>query len=112
MKRSGRPAVYDKVSLSFETFEWDGRKRRSNIERHGIDFRDLAAFFDGPLLAERSDRASEVRWLAIGILDERVIGVVYTQRNEACRIISARPARRKERAAYRALYAGGAGTTS
>jgi uncharacterized DUF497 family protein len=80
----------------------------SNIERYGIDFRDLPRFFDGPTLVERSDRKGEVRWIAIGILDEQVISVVYTERSKACRIISARRARRKERAAYRKLYAGGA----
>jgi len=110
MKRNGRPSQQETTALSADvvSFEWDERKRRSNIERHGIDFRDVAPFFDGPILAERSDRKSEIRWLAIGILNERVISVVYTERSKTCRIISARPARRKERAAYRALYARGA----
>ena len=112
MKRNGRPpgqgALYQEMSLSFERFEWDESKCRSNIERHGIDFRDLAPFFDRPTLARRSDRRGEVRCLAIGIFEERVISVIFTERNESCRIISARSARRKERAAYRELFAGGA----
>jgi hypothetical protein len=89
----------------FEVFEWDERKRRSNLKRHGIDFRDLDRFFDGVVLAARSDQKDEVRWIAVGFLDKRVISVIYTQRSETCRIISARPARRKERAAYHARYA-------
>lgn len=89
----------------FEIFEWDERKRQLNIKRHGIDFRDLDRFFDGAVLAARSDRKDEVRWIAVGFLDKRVVSVVYTQRSETCRIISARPARRKERAAYHARYA-------
>ena len=100
--------LYEDSSVNFEVFEWDTRKRLANIERHRIDFRDLAPFFDGPIIVRRSDRTDEVRWLAIGILDERVISVVFTERNQGCRIISARPAKRKERAAYRALHAGGA----
>jgi len=112
MSRNGRPPnqhdPYEEVLLSFDRFDWDESKRESNIERHGIDFRDLARFFDRPLLARRSDRAGEIRWQAVGILDERVISVVYTERSEACRVISARRARRKERIAYRELYAGGA----
>ena len=93
---------------AIETFEWDETKRRSNIERHGVDFRDLGRFFAGPTLIWRSDRKSEIRWVAIGILDERVISVVFTQRNHSCRIISARRARRKERAAYRQIHPRGA----
>jgi uncharacterized protein len=111
LKRNGRPgekSLFDEVVFSFERFEWDPDKRELNIVRHGIDFRDLAPFFDGSVVARRSDRKGEVRWLAIGFFNERVISVVFTQRNESCRIISARSARRKERAAYRELYAGGA----
>jgi len=95
-------------SVSFESFEWDEEKCRANIDRHGIDFQDAIRIFDGPVLVERSDRKGEIRWVAIGILDGEVISVVYTERSESCRIISARAARRKERVAYRALYAGGA----
>jgi uncharacterized DUF497 family protein len=91
----------------FDVFEWDERKRQENLERHGIDFRDIFRVFEGLVVVERSDRKGEIRWIGIGVLDERVISVIFTQRNETCRIISARRARRKERAAYRALYAGG-----
>ena len=28
-------------------FEWDEGKRRSNIEKHGLDFTDAALFFRG-----------------------------------------------------------------
>jgi uncharacterized protein len=107
-KRGWRNASYEDGSVSFESFEWDEEKRRANIDRHDIDFQDATRIFNGPVLVERSDRKDEIRWVAIGILDEEVISVVYTERSKICRIISARPARRKERAAYRELYAGGA----
>jgi hypothetical protein len=31
-------------------FEWDERKRRLNIKRHGIDFLDALEIFQGPML--------------------------------------------------------------
>lgn len=92
-------------ATGFASFEWDERKREANIEKHGTDFVDATRIFDGLWLVQRSDRKGEVRWVAIGQLDERVISVIFTQSGETCRIISARPARRKERAAYRALHA-------
>jgi hypothetical protein len=110
MKRNGQPpdedVPYEEVYFSFEYFEWDETKRESNIERHEIDFRNLAPFFGVSLLGRRSDRRGEVRWLAVGFFEGRMISVVFTQRTESCRIISARRARRKERAAYRQLYKG------
>jgi hypothetical protein len=91
-----------------DAFEWDEAKRLANIERHGIDFRDIGRFFASPTLISRSDRTSEIRWVAVGVLNERVISVIFTQRHSSCRIISARRARRKERLAYRKLHPGGA----
>jgi uncharacterized DUF497 family protein len=112
MTRNGRPpnrdCSYEEIAFSFERFEWDESKRERNIEQHDIDFRDLAPFFDGLTLARRSDRNDETRWLAVGILEGRVISVIFTQRGESCRIISARRARREEKVAYRELHKGGA----
>lgn len=112
MNRNGHPSdsdiSFEEVAFSFERFEWDEDKRERNIEQHQIDFRDLAPFFDGFVVARRSDRKDEVRWLAVGILEGEVVSVVFTQRGESCRIISSRRARRKERATYRELYKGGA----
>jgi uncharacterized protein len=112
MSLNGRPpnqdGPYEEVLLSFDRFEWDESKCELNIERHGIDFRGAVRIFDGFILRTRSDRKGEIRWLAIGLRNDEVISVVYTERSETCRIISARRARRKERAAYRELYAGGA----
>ncbi|MBC8013297.1 MAG: BrnT family toxin [Methyloceanibacter sp.] len=71
-----------------------------------MDFRGAVRIFDGFILRKRSNRKGEIRWLAIGMRNDEVISVVYTERNETCRIIAPRRARRKERAAYRELYAG------
>jgi uncharacterized DUF497 family protein len=90
-----------------DAFEWDEAKRLANIERHGIDFRDIGRFFASPTLISRSDRTSEIRWVAIGILNERVI-VSSSRKGIAAAASSRRRARRKERVAYRKLHPGGA----
>ena len=48
-----------------------------------------------------------MRYKSIGTLNDEVIVIVYTERNEgrSCRIISAWRAKNKEKAAYRQLYA-------
>jgi uncharacterized protein len=81
-------------------FEWDSSKREVNLRKHGIDFEDAVEIFDGPILANRSDR-EEVRWIAVGSLENRLIAVVFTRRAEIIRIISARRARKNEERAYR-----------
>ena len=96
--------------IEFETakFEWDDRKRRTNLRQHGIDFEDAARIFKRPVLTVRSDRGNGVRYVALGILDGIEIAVVYTVRSNACRIISARRARHNERKAYYKAFGGDA----
>jgi hypothetical protein len=90
-------------------FEWDERKRRSNLEKHGLDFIDVVEVFEAPYLVVPSTYAGEEdRYLAIGFLEGRLVTVVYTTRSEAIRIISFRRARREERQKYQELYGRGA----
>ena len=84
----------------FNEFEWDERKNDLNFERHTIDFEDAIAIFSEPVLNKRSDRNNEIRYLAIGLLEDIEIAVVYTMRGDVCRIISARQARTNEREEY------------
>ena len=84
-------------------FEWDEVKNQANIRKHGIDFETARRIFDGPILTWRDRRKDygEERHLAIGCVDhEAVIVVVWTNRAGRIRLISARPASRKERQAY------------
>jgi uncharacterized protein len=88
-------------------FEWDEAKRLTNLEKHGIDFIDAAAVFDGgPTFVTRSSFPGERRFVAIAQLDSREIAVVFTVRGDAIRIISARRARDNERKAYRQAFGG------
>jgi hypothetical protein len=88
-------------------FEWGEAKRLSNLAKHLIDFRDAVRLFAGPHTIQRSDRYSEERWIATGLVDGRLVAVVFTYRGHRVRLISARPAGRRERQAYRQIYPGG-----
>jgi uncharacterized DUF497 family protein len=84
-------------------FEWDERKNQSNITKHGFDFADAYRIFNLPMLVyidERQDY-SEERYIGIGLLDGRVIVVVYTEPDvNIVRIISLRKAISHERKRY------------
>jgi uncharacterized DUF497 family protein len=87
------------------TFEWDAEKARSNYHKHGIGFEAATEIFDDPLALEFIDEANhdlgEERILIIGrTLSLQVLTVVYTERGENIRIISARKATRAEHDDY------------
>ena len=83
-------------------FEWDERKNQINFDKHGFDFADASRIFDLPLLSALDSRDyGEERWIGIGMLDGRVIVVVYTETSEnTIRIISLRKALSHERRRY------------
>lgn len=85
-------------------FEWDPAKEVANEKKHGISFEDARRVFDDPqhLIEASSARDhGESRDLAIGRFSSFVITVIFTDRLEHRRIISARRARRNERERYR-----------
>ena len=81
---------------------WDEVKRRANYAKHGLDFRDAEKAFQGITLTAEDDRQDygEKRFISIGLLDDMVVVVVYTERNETIRLISMRKANQRERQAY------------
>ena len=85
-----------------QQFIWDPIKNRINITKHGISFPTAAKLFDGPRLEKEDTRRDygETRIIALGRSEGRILRVVYTRRNSAIRIISARKAKKHERAAY------------
>jgi uncharacterized DUF497 family protein len=82
--------------------EWDEDKRRLNLEKHGIDFEDAIAIWGGDVVQSVSEQShhGEERFLAYGLLEGRVICVVFVHRGGRIRIISARSARDHERENY------------
>lgn len=83
-------------------FEWDEEKNRINLHKHGVDFTDAAQIFFDENRIERLDKFhsdDEDRWQVIGMVDD-ILFVVYTEREDRTRIISARKAKPKERRIY------------
>jgi len=80
-------------------FEWDEAKSNRNLKERGLDFENAAMIFDSPVHIALDDRKDygEDRFIALGAVDDVVLVVVYTDRGEVRRIISARHANRKER---------------
>ncbi|MDO5133846.1 MAG: BrnT family toxin [Eubacteriales bacterium] len=76
-------------------FEWDEEKEQISINKHGIDFATASHVFLDPNRMEYYDQAHslsrEDRYITIGYAGD-VLTVVYTERRESLRIISARAA--------------------
>jgi uncharacterized protein len=86
---------------TIEGFEWDEDKRVRILKLRGIDFVDAAKVFLRWVYRYRSDRKGEVRFVAIGALEEGVlIAVIYTVRGKNLRIITVRRAWPNEQRAY------------
>jgi uncharacterized DUF497 family protein len=87
-------------------FSWDESKREWVLAERGIDFLRIAIdLFDGrPLLTVPTPRQEEERFLSIGPIDGKLFAVIWTWRDGAVRIITARRARNGEEKRYRALY--------
>ena len=83
-------------------FEWYSEKERLNVEKHGIDLEMVKKVFDDPFRIEQYDRAHsglEDRWQTLGMADG-VLFVVYTERGDKIRIITAREATPEEKKIY------------
>lgn len=86
-------------------FAWDEEKNAANIQKHGLDFADGEELFKGqfPFLiaAEEEKDYGEDRWRGIGMIQGRVVVVVFTERlPNVIRFISLRKANQEERPAY------------
>jgi uncharacterized DUF497 family protein len=90
------------------TFQWDPKKSRSNLAKHGVTFEEAeTAFLDEEaLLIEDPDHSEEEdRFLLLGLssaLRELIVSHCYRQDDGVIRIISARKAVPRERHQYRA----------
>ena len=84
-------------------FEWDERKNQINQEKHGISFELAAYVFQDEHYIEMFDfehsTVDEERYIAIGRVG-RILFVVFTERKEDIRLISARLATEEERRRY------------
>jgi uncharacterized DUF497 family protein len=82
-------------------FEFDTHKSESNRDKHGIDFPAARTLWEDPDRIEIPARTEdEPRLMVIGRIGVRVWSTVITYRGDIVRIISVRPASRKEVAIY------------
>ena len=85
-------------------FEWDEGKARSNATKHGVTFGEASTVFaDARSLTIRDPDHSqaEERFVTMGRAHRgKLLVVVHTERGDNIRIISARPAGRRERRTY------------
>ena len=78
-------------------FEFDPAKSAANLAKHGIDFVQAQELWLDEGRAEvKSGGGAEVRWLLIGMIEDRYWTAVYTMRGENVRIISVRRSRTHE----------------
>lgn len=86
-------------------FEWDSEKEKINIKKHKIAFSTAKLVFADSNRLEYYDEKHSVyedRYITIGMANQylMVLTVVYTERKDAIRLISARKATSEERKEY------------
>jgi uncharacterized protein len=86
-----------------QEFEWDNSKAVANWQRHGVTFQHAIKAFNDPFAVERIDERKnygEERVNLIGMCEDTILHVTYTERGERIRIISARRAEKHEQKDY------------
>ena len=84
-------------------YEWDESKRIANLAKHGLDFVDAHMVLDSKyVMAVDSPRRGEARQQAFSYVFDvlAVLTVAFVPGSDRCRIVSFRPAKKKERRVY------------
>ena len=85
-------------------FEWDAAKDKRNRKKHGVSFDEASTVFADPLARTIGDplhSEEEDRYITVGESHRRrLLVVVFTDRGDKIRIISARVATPRERKSY------------
>ncbi|MBZ0259855.1 MAG: BrnT family toxin [Hyphomicrobiales bacterium] len=95
---------WEVLEFGFTGFEWDHEKAKSNRRKHGVGFEEAAQIFGSGILARHETHETEDRYVAIGLAEAKTLVVVFTQRRENIRIISARKATPSERRRHGAHF--------
>ena len=99
MWRAGRvfdkpqPCIYDLPMVT-----WDETKRRLNLKKHKIDIAEVESAFDSPMITDEDDREAygELRLQSLAFWRDRVVFIVWTDRDQGPHVISCRYAERSE----------------
>ena len=85
-------------------FTWDPAKAAANLRKHGVSFMEASTAFADPLsitIPDPDHSVGEERFVLIGLSDrQHFVVVAHVERRDLIRIISARPASRRERKTY------------
>jgi uncharacterized DUF497 family protein len=85
-------------------YEWDPKKAKTNLRKHGVSFEEATTVFLDPFAITFPDpdhSADEDREITIGVTTKhRVVFVSHLPRGDRTRMIGARRATRKERKQY------------
>lgn len=84
-------------------FVWDKAKRKSNLKKHGLDFKDAYLVYENPdKCTYDASRGDEYRLMdvALAVVKGRLLTLVYTEYEDEVRVISFRHASREERKQY------------
>jgi uncharacterized DUF497 family protein len=83
-------------------FEFDPQKSLKNFHKHGIALAEAISWWENPehRVTQVKPVKGEIRHALFIPFQNRLWAVVFTFRQEKIRLISARPASRKERARY------------
>jgi uncharacterized DUF497 family protein len=81
---------------------YDPSKRKRNRRKHAIDLAECDVIFDEPMLTREDTRKAygEQRLISLGKLKDRVVVLVWTDREDGPRMISCREAEPHESEAY------------
>ncbi len=82
--------------------EFDDTKRDKTLAERGLDFARSGEVFAGTHFTGQDTRQeyAEDRFITVGLLDERLVVLVWTPRGEVRRIISMRKTNDREKAFY------------
>jgi hypothetical protein len=86
-------------------YVWDEAKRKSNLKKHGLDFKDAYLIYENPdKCTYEASREDEYRMMdvALAVIKGRLLTLVYTERGDDVRVISFRNSSREERKQYEA----------
>jgi uncharacterized DUF497 family protein len=94
--------------MQLDGIEWDEEKNETNKREHDLAFEVAQYVFSDPERIERPDQSKgntsgELRQQTLGKVGP-IFFVVYTEREEKKRLISARAATKKERRSYNGYY--------
>jgi len=91
------------VSTIKSGYVWNEAKRKSNLKKHGLDFRDAHLVYENPdkctYDASRNDEY-RVMDVALAVVKGRLLTLVYSETDDEVRVISFRNASREERKQY------------